>query len=373
MANGLAPYLLNDIASIAGGATPNRKLDVNGLLAVCYNNQINSPITTIEGDGHKKEVHIRYRQRPTFSMTDTVPFNCTDVNIPARLETTISVGSGRQIAYMLTDQLVASYMNDASKRMSIPGSTPTSGASAEMMDIIYSAANALLTAMNRDLIGLVTWGRNAVAASTAAQTLPLAQSSPTTMVLGSGETKLMTDYVLSGLTGRPQVVGGGKFLSYMFQQYAKSNNSAGLNTAIIASNWDFYPDITIGSSVGLNDADGIGVFEPGSIHIVEALEYQGFAAGQFPGDSIYGVLPLNYTDYMGNTAVIKFDFQLRYITCPTTFVDTYVGGNTASQTKGWQLIMKKDFGLFQTPTNAYRNDDRNFFVNGAMRYTVTNA
>jgi len=346
---------------------------VNGLLAVLYNNAINSPIETIQRDGHEKEVRIRYRQRPTYLMTDTTAVTCTDVNIPARLETTVSVGNVRWIAYMLSDQLVASYMNEASSRMNIPGSAPTTGASAEMMDILYSAANAVLTGMNRDFMGLISWGRNAVDGVSTAVTLPLAQASPTTMVLGSGETKLMTDYVLSGLTGRPQVVGAGKFLSYMFQQNAKSYNSAGLNTAMMASQWDFFPDITIGSSVGLNNADGIGVFEPGSIHPVEALEYQGFAAGQFPGDSIYGTLPFSYTDYMGNSAVIKFDFQLRYITCPTTFTDTYAGGSTASQTKGWQLILKKDFGLFQTPADAYRHEDRNRSVNGALRYTVTNS
>jgi hypothetical protein len=372
MANGLAPYLLNDIATIAKQPIPSRRLDVNGLLAVLYNGLQANPISTILVNGHKKEYRVTYRQRPTYQQTETTA-NCTDILIPLRLESTVTVNKTRQISFMLTDQLVASYIDEASNRMSVPGSTPSIGASAELMDIIYSSANALMTAMSRDYAGLVSWGKNVVANSSAAQTLALAQASPTTMVLTNGETKLVTDYFLSGLQGRPQVVGAGKFLSYMFQQNSKGINSSGMNTAIMAANWDFYPDITIGSSVGLNDADGIGVFESGSILPVEALEYQGFAAGQFPGDSIYGTLPLNYTDNIGNTAAIKFDFQLRYITCPTTFTAAYAGDSMPSQTKGWQMILKKDFGLFQTPADSYRHEDRNRSVNGALRYTVTNA
>jgi hypothetical protein len=37
------------------------------------------------------------------------------------------------------------------------------------------------------------------------------------------------------------------------------------------------------------------------------------------------------------------------------------------------LIMWKNFGLFQTPTDNFRNDDRQAGVTGALRYTLTNS
>ena len=367
MANGLAPYICNDIMAIAGQATPSRKLNLNGFLAVCYNNNINSPITTIFPNGNKKDVTVRYRQRPTVAMTDTAQ-SCTDVLLPARLEVSTTVGSTRQIAYMLSDQLVASYNEEAAQRMAM-GGNPNMGASAEMMDIIYSAANALLTAMNTDMLGLLSWGKNVVSNLITATTLNINPSAASNL-LTEGEAKLLSDYTLNGLGGRPQIVGAGLFHAYSLQQSFKGLNNAGINTAIANAGWDFFPDSQFATTIGANN---IGVFESGSVHVLEALEYQGFAAGQFPGDSVYGTIPINYTDFLGNTAAILFDFQLRYITCPTVFVDAYTGSNAASQTKGWQLILKKNFGLFQIPSDAYRLDDPKNKVNGALRYNVTNA
>ena len=369
MANGLAPYILQDIKASFGEATPSRKLDMNGLLAVAYNNAKNSGIKTIFADGSKREVRITYRQRPTYQLTDTVG-GCTDINVPARLESTVSVGSTRQISYFLSDQLLSTYNSEVLSRQNLPGTSPNVGASGEMIDIFYSAFNAILSGVNRDLIGLLTWGKNVVTGNTAATTLDFPKAASTSNDLAKGEAKLLSDYALNGLTGRPQIVGAGLGLAYSLQQNFKGLNAAGVNTAIAANGWDFYPDSNFASIVG---TDNIGVFEPGSIHIVEALEYQGAAGGVFPGDSTFGTIPVPYTDMFGNTAIVMFDFQLRYVTCPGSgFTDTYAGGGITN-TKGWQLIIKKDFGLFQTPTNAFRNEDLKFFVNGALRYNVTNS
>ena len=295
---------------------------------------------------------------------------CTDVNIPAKLETTITINKYVGLPWLIKDSLVSNYMSEALQRQSTPG-TPSVGATAELVDIIYSGANALVSQMNTDLLGLLSWGKNIQAnAYTASLVLPL---DSTNNDLTKGEAKLLSDYSLANLQGRPQIVGAGLFHAYTLQQAFKGANQAGINSQIAATGWDFFPDAQFNTTVGSNK---IGVFEPESVRVVEAMEYQGFAGGVKQNGSIFGILPLTYTDPLGNTAVIPFDFMLRYTDCaPATFTDAYTGSSAGgvAGAKGWQLVIKKDYTLWQKPSNLFKDPDSMNFVNGALQYSVTNA
>lgn len=365
MANGLAPYLLNDMRSVVNGAYAGTKVDLKGFLAMLTSGAGANPIQTSTLAGHKKEVRFHYKKRNTKAQTDTSA-SCDNVLTPARIETTVSVGNTRQIAWHLPDELVATYMEEASQRVSVPGG-PINGASAELLDIIMSGANGILEGVNDDLLGLVTWGRNKVSGSNAAVTLNISKDA-SVQKLDGGFPKLLSDYKRNNLSGTPNVVGAGLFYAYMLSQSYKGLDFAGMNSAIAAGGINFFADQDFADAVGANH---IGVFEPGSIQLVEYLEYTGFKAGQKPGASEFGVIALPAVSSDGTVLPVKFDWQLKYIDCPTTLTDAYSGG-TATYQKGWSFIMKKDFGLFQIPSDAYRNEDGNIAVNGALRYSVTN-
>jgi hypothetical protein len=366
MANGLAPYLLNDLKSLVGTSYPAQKVDLKGMLGMLTSGPGANPIQTNTLAGHKREVRFWYRQRNTRPQTDTAA-SCDQVLTPARKEYTVSVANTRQIAWHLPDELVAQYMEEASQRVNIPGG-PINGASAEMFDIIMSGANGILAGVNQDLLGLITWGKNKVSGSNAAVTLNISADT-NVQKLTTGMPKLMGDYKKNNLSGTPNIVGAGLFYSWMLAQGYKGIDQSGVNSAAAAGMVNFFADQDFADTVG---ADHIGVFEPGSIQLVEYLEYTGFKAGQKPGASEFGVIALPAMASDGTLLPVKFDWQLKYIDCPTTLTDAYSGSSSTYQ-KGWSFIMKKDFGLFQIPSDSYRQEDVNYSVNGSLRYNVTNA
>ncbi len=369
MATGFAPYILNDIRSAVGNATPHTKVDMHGLTKFLYTGAGSSPIQTSELSGHKKEVRFYYRNRNTKAQTDTVA-SCDNVLTPARLEATVSVGNTRQIAWHLPHALVAQYMEEASTRVNLQGSNPMTGVSKEMLEIIFAGCNGILKAMNEDLIGLITWGKNSVAGVSTAVTLNIPKDK-NIQDLTVGMPKLLSDYHMNGLTGRPQVVGSGLMYSYMLTQPMSANPDLfGFNSSIATANLDYYPDQDW-TATTVGNANTFGVFEPGAIQLVEYIENLGFQSGRL-ANSTFGVMPLPTVDPLGNAIPVMFDFQLKEIDCPTTLTDAYTG-NTATYTKGYSLILKKDFGLFQIPADAYRHEDIQRSVNGALRYTASNA
>lgn len=369
MANGLAPYLLADLKSIAGMATPSLKVDMKGLTAMLWaTRSLNKPVALGTPQGHKKEQRYWYRQRNTVAQTDTSK-SCDNVLTPSRLETTVSMNNTRQIAWHLPDELVASYMEDASARATIPGSTPSTTVSAEMMDIVFAGVNALLGGINQDLINLLVWGGNKANGAGNANTAVTINISKdmTVQPLNNGMTKLLFDYKNNGLTGKMQAVGLGTMYEYILSQAWKGLDMGGVDTRIQAAMLDFYPDQDFATIVG---AEHFGIFEPGAIHLVEYLEYTGFKAGNF-GVSTFGTMPIPTVDPMGNAVPLMVDFQLKYYDCPVTLTDAYTGASTTYQ-KGWALMLSKQFGLFQIPTNAYRAEDGSTGVTGALHYIASN-
>ncbi len=369
MANGFAPYILKDLRAIAGDATPSVKIDIHGFLKYLLTGAGSRPIQTqlLEGTGHKKEVRVKYRQRNTKAQTDTVAA-CDVVLTPARLETTVSVNNTRSIAWHSPHELLAQYNDEASARVNIPNSVPLTGFSAEFMEILFGGANAIMKGINDDILGLITWGKNSVAGVSTAVTLNIPKDK-NIQDLTVGMIKLLSDYHMNGLTGRPQLVGSGLMYSYMLSQPMLSQGDTfGFDSRIPTANVDFWADQDFNTVIGANQ---FGVFEPGAVQLVEYLEHQGFIGGKL-ANSTFGVMAFPVFDPLGNAIPVKFDFQLKELDCPTTLTDMYTGA-TSTYTKGYSLMIKKDFGLFQIPADAYRHEDLQRSVNGALRYTASNA
>ena len=365
MATGFAPYLLNDIKSITGNATPRYKVDMHGFTKMLYQGAGAAPIQTNTLAGGKREVRFWYRQRNTKAQTDT-SYSCDNVLTPARIEATVSVNNTRAIAWHLTDALVQQYTDEANARATVPGSSPTAGVSAELLDILFSGANGILKAMNDDLLGLVTWGKNSVNGVSTAVTLNLPKDK-TVQPLDQGMPKLLSDYNLNGLTGRPQIVGSGLMYAYMLTQPMVGVDQSGMNSRLATAMADFWPDMDFDTIVGAND---FGVFEPGAVQLVEFFENSG-AFGKKLGNSLFGTLPLPTVDPNGNSVPVLFDFQLKELDCPTTLTDMY-SGQSGTYNRGYGLYIWKNFGLFQVPADSYRHEDVQRSVNGALHYTASN-
>jgi len=368
MANGLCPYVLQDLSRIAGAATPQYKVDMHGLIEMLHTaGDPNAIKVGGEPTGHKKEVRISFRQRYTKAQTDT-SLSCDQVLTPSRIEDTVSVGNVRQIAVHIPDELVATYCEDASRRVLIPNAMPSSTVAAEVLDNIMSAANALLQAANDDLWALTVFGKNRAATSNSMQ--PQTVNFPkdaSVQPVTDGITKILADYGKNNLSGRPQVVGMGIGYNAWLQQGFKMPDFAGVNSKIAFAGTDFYPDQDIDAIKGANS---LAVFEPGSIQFVQYKRYTGFKAGVKPGGSEFGMLPLPmYVN--GVVKPVWFDYQYKYYDCPTTLTDAY-SGQSVNVDKGYSIILSLTFGLYQISPNAYNGGDANRAVTGALLYTASN-
>lgn len=368
LGQGFMPYLLNHIKSIVGlPATPQYKLELTGFTNLLLNQDRPEVLRLNNVAGHQETVQIRYKQRYLMAHTFTDEADvCSNALIEPRKETSVSLSSFRAIPLYLEDETVARYENDASK--TIMQGLPATAFMNEMMEEIYRATSALLQGVNNDLLTTLSTkiGKNRVTGNNASKTINLDKDG-TKNLLTEGMTEVDSDFMINLMSGKNQMVGSGLLNNYFLQQYAKSYNQAGINTAIEAGNRDWYYDQQAATILGANQFLSI---EKNAVQMVEYLQYTGFKAGIKPGGSTFGILPLPI--FMGqNVKPVMFDFQLKYYDCPTVLTDGYYGTSITVQ-KGWNLILSKKSGLFTIPSDAYRAGDAMAGNNGVLRYTATN-
>jgi len=362
---GAAPYILRDISDLTTINTPMLKLTPSGFTSFLMENGVSETSTLSNAAGHKKTVRIKQKLRFTDDFVqDTI--SCDDVNTNGYNEVDVDLSINKSLNLYLSDELVSSYMDEASARQSL--GAPPVGASAELVEMIKSCANAMITAVDKDLLTSQStkFGVNVATGSNAAQSVNFPLNT-TNLPLDAGLTKIQSDFALNEANGRMKVVGSGLFNNFALQQRAKSPDQSGFDTRVQFDNVDWYYDVNAASIWGANQ---IGVFEQGSTHLVQYMDNTGFKAGAKPGASQFGVLRLPM-DVAGSVVSVPFDFQLRYIDCPTSFTDSYYG-TTSTYERGYQLILSKQLGLWTVDTQAYRGTDRLSGNRGSYRYTITN-
>lgn len=363
---GFADSLTKHIFKITAENTPQFKLNWQGHLNLLKHNK-NAAVVRLNDQadpGHRRTVIIKAKQRATIDMTDTEK-SCDNVNVNAYFERNVNLSNVRQYAIFIDDETIALYPNEASANSGL--GTPSTSLMNEFMMQIKEGADALLSGVNQDLATLMAAniGVNVRSGNNAAQDINLVLNT-TNNPLNQGLTQVLTDYQLNESSGRPMMVGTGLIHNFMLQQRAKSPDQSGINTPIQAADFDFFQDPFAGISLGANEAI---VYEPEAVQLIEYMEYKGFKAGEFPGDSTFFtfMLPMQVSD---RVEMIEFDAQLRYFPCPTTLTDAYYGSTVQVQ-KGFSLIISKQFGLF-TIDQAYRATDRLNGGRGSYRYNFTN-
>lgn len=370
--SGIEPYLLRTMDSVFGeGNNPAVKVDNLGFLNLLMSQNRTLEINKPASQGQIQYVSVKYKQRLVVGQTTTTDTCNSGVIINPYLEAQVNVNNYRQATMMLPDTLVEQYTADLGKMVNMQGSLPPTPAMVEVVEILKSAANGLLSGMDVDLQNLVVWGNNAVTGSNAPQTVNI-DKDITKLSLTDGVTLMLTQCQQNEFAthANPQMYGSGLALNYFNQQAAKGLQFNGLNTKMQSNGFDFYYDQNAATVLGQNE---VGIFSPDSLQLVEYMRYMGFGAG-YKGNAFFGTfkLPIQMTET--NIVPITFDFQLRYLSCPEDVAQLtdYYGATIPNTYRGWVITVSKYYGLFQPPTNAYRANDYLYNTNGALRFTITN-
>lgn len=366
MANGYCPNLMEHIGVLAGINDPSIKITPMGFLSMLKKSQPEIQLTSPMGA--TRNLTVKYRKRSVAALTSTSD-NCDLDSRPLYEEQNIATTLFRSFSFMVTDEDIRRYCEDAQRTVSI-GGMPTPFMQEHLM-LVLSQINGLLQAVNQDLVDAqaLTFGKNAVSGLNSATTVNFNDDSTVNLV-AEGFTKLLTDYQVNEGFGTGQIVGGGIIHSLMLQKAATGMGVSGINQSILANGFEFHYDPYV--ATGWSGANQFGIFTPGSCGLIEADKYVGGFRGQ-KGPSYFDNIPLplagNLTDGM-NVPSVSFDIQMRYIDCPTEET-TYQGTQTVN--RGWQIILSKNFALWNQPSDAFYSGDRLTGNNGSLRYTATNS
>lgn len=357
---------MEHIAVLAGMNDPSIKITATGMISMLKKSQPEVKLTSPQGA--TRNLTVKYRKRSVAALTETTD-DCGLDSLPAYQEQNIETTLFRKFSFMVEDEDIRRYCEDAQRTIAI-GGMPTPFMQ-EHLTLMLSQVNGLIQAVNQDIVTAqaTAFGKNAVTGLSTTTAVNFNDDSTVNLV-AEGFTKLLTDYQVNEGQGTPQIVGSGIIHSLMLQNQkgAVGPNMGGINQSILANGMEFHYDPYAATAWGANQ---FGVFMPGAVALIEADKYVGGFAGR-KGASEFGniLLPLagNITDGM-NVPSISFDLQMRYIDCPTE-LSPYEGTQTVD--RGWQIILSKRFALWNQPSNAFYPGDRLTGVNGSLRYTASN-
>lgn len=367
--NGFCPALLTHINTLTECASPMKKVTPSGFLKMLLDNRQVADVTSFkdDGNGHVRDVNIKFAPRFLPSQTNT-SLSCDPVVQSGWMEASIPDPTlYREFGIYIDAADMAKYCADASATVMAPGSTkePTKFMN-EFMDQITRAANALIGAIDQDLLvkQLANFGCNARTGSSAAATLNFPLST-TNNDLTQGVLTLLNDMMVNEACNDYKIVGSGLFNNFDQQQFMKCCAQNGVDTSRW-NNYKFYFDINAQAAWGENQ---IGVFEDKAVQLIDINKNNLFAGMKTGASELFSMtLPLDCC--AGGYEGLEFDAQLKFIDCPT---EVNIGGVPTIKNRGWILMLGKAFDLWTIPSAAYQATDRLYLNNGTYRYTVTNA
>ena len=376
MANGYCEALLLHLESIAGINYPGKKVTVPGFLNMLIT-QPDRPFAAANVGGHYKDVRVKYMPRTTVAQVSTSD-TCSVDFVPAYLETTVSVDNVAQTGVWVSDDVVRQYCEDASRTVAI--GVPATQLMTEHLNSILHAMNGIYQKMEDVLTDSVTFGVHQATGTNAAVTVNIEQDG-TLNDLATGLTKLLMDAQVNEFCGNPLMVGplGSRFHAFNLQkEYNALSPATGYDPAMLAMNSGYQFFASGFAAANFGNANSLAMFAPGSAHLIERLDNVGSFAGQ-RGSSFFTTIidPRTQCWTPNGLSNIQFDLQVKYIDCPDDLGRLNGGGAIdpaeLPAARGYALIIKKRYDLFQTPTNAFSAADRMTGSNGALLYTITNS
>lgn len=369
MGKGLALPLLLASREAFKGANPSSKITPPGwlqyLLGNAKPNIINSGID--DGTGYIRDVKIRYRQRVPSGKTVATD-DCSIQANPAYKEMVVDTTLFKKYAIFFEHDVIAKFERDALALQKL--GTPATTVVTEVMDAIMEAANGLLADVDISLLALqaANFGKNQVTGLNTAKTVNFALDA-TQNDLTAGMTGVMSDLMLNEIRmDNVTAVGSGIVNNYFLQQRAKTAAQNGVNTPDLFLP-KFYFDPYALAGFGANK---FGAFEKDSVQFINICRFRGPKAGQLGSDE-FGTVILPLNDSLGMPiGALEFDFQKRFITCPT---EVTIGGadEPTSVGRGVVIDLMCSFNQVNIPVDAYAADDRLTGNNGTLLYVATNA
>lgn len=379
MANGFVPALMKNLALIAGGNAPVTKVTPKGFMAALILNGA-APQIINEGKivgGIYRDVTIKHRTRGTKAYVSGTD-DC-DVDLkPAYAETSVDLNGFSKLSLFLDDETIARYEEEANKLVAIPGIMDKGSqvkveppmVVKDFWDMIIENVNGLYDDINTNLLTSQVFGRNIRTGSNAAASVNISKDA-TKRSLVDGVPLILRDIQQHEMSGRPFVVGSGLFHSYVLaNQMRPGTDMGGFSDKLMTDAFDFFYDPAAHSVWGENE---IGVFSPGSVAFIERNKYNGPQRAGWKGGDFYFTMKLPVVDSLGNNALsqLAVDVQLHYFTCPQEITGgPYFGTQTID--RGWQIIISKNYDLWNIPSNSYHFSDRLFGANGTLNYAITN-
>lgn len=375
MANGYCEALLLHLESIAGQNYPGQKVTVPGFLNMLVTSP-DRPSAIQEGymGGHYRTVNVKYMPRTVAAQVSTTDSCGIDLQ-PAYKETSVSVNNVAQTGLWIADDTVRQYCEEASRTVAV--GQPATQMMTEHLRGILHAMNGIYQKMENVLTTSMaaSFGKHVATGTATAVTVNIEQDGNLND-LGTGLTKLLTDAASNEFCGTPMFVGalGSLMHAYSIQKNQNALAQAiGFDPSALAANFQFFPSGQTGSTWG---AQHVGMFAPGSVHLVERLDNVGSFAGA-RGTSFFTTIvdPRTQCWTPNGLGNISFDLQVKYVDCPEDANNLPSGyANTESLTgRGYALYIKKRYGLFVTPTDAFDGGDRLAGSNGTLRYAMTNS
>lgn len=357
--------VLLHLESIAMDATPSQKLTVSGFLEMLIATRRNNQLTTNidNGTGALKSVSVKYKERGIDSaVVDTD--DCNVEVVTAFKEKEVYPALFSKLGIYIGINKLAKYTEDAIA--SVRAGKPATAFMQDMLDDIIVQSQALVSKMDKLLLAkqALNFGINQVTGSNASVTVNIAQDK-TINNLTTGLTKILADAMANEMNGVLHIVGSGLFNNYNLQQAVNGLASNGVDTSRFTG-YRFYNDFWAQSAWGTNQ---IGIFEEGSVKLVEASKIGLLRPEMTPGPSKFFTMPLPVQGQTGQLSV-DFDVQLKFIDCPT---EVLINGTPTTVEQGWLLMPKKLYDLFNLPDDAYNAADRLTGNNGTLRYTITNS
>ncbi len=368
MSNGFCPYVLYNIAQVAEGNAPGRKIQIAGMLQMlmCCQNSSASILNDAYQDGHIRPVQVKYRTRPLVSVVQDED-DC-DVNaLPAYSELTIPSLSHKQVTFFIPDATVYQYCIDASNTRSM-GQPPTQVMN-EVYDTFVEYANVLMKAMNQSVVTYMASRFGLNKSSNSSLTYININQNADTINLSNGIVQLMRDMQENEVCDNVCLVGGGIWSGYNMSLAAQCCNAAGMDLSRLAVPTFFFDK----DSQTIWGTDQVGVFAPGSVKLLSRLKYEKAAFSGYKGSSFFTTVQFPAQDFANcnNECLndLRFDVQMKYVDCPTTIT---VNGVNTSVERGWIVILSKEFALYVQPTTLYNAADSLSGTNGTWKYKITN-
>ena len=350
---------------VFAGNTPSQKVSPYGTLKYCLSNGqpdvVNASID--DGSGHVRQVDIKYRTRGVTGQSSTSD-DCLVNVVPVYKDIIVPAVNFRKLSVYLGDPTIAKYDKSASNLTEI-GNPAIAKIAKDMYDAIIQKANGLFYDINADIVAAqaANFGINASTGVNTAKAYNILKDA-TKNDLTAGMTDLLNDLDKNEMNPMDcTIVGNGLINAYFKQKKAMVNStSTGLDPHDLDLPNYFYDPQTVGPW----GANAFGVFEKNALQFVNVNVYDGFRAGE-KGKDYFGTINLPMVDFMGDGQLQKFklDYQLTYITCPTT-----VSGVTYQ--RGYVLTLFANYVTFNIPSDAYESNDPLTGNNGTLLGLLSN-